>query len=653
MRELAGPWRSTVWLYAALVGLAHFWLGGAGLMELVAREGFGAGRWTQDVFPVLEPLQLRGFHLTALLPLIFLLYPALPGRSPQRRPSLPDLVLAALSAAPSLAFLVHAQQINARMEFIDPLTPVEWWLGLAAILTLLEAIRRAVAPILAGIVVGSLIYMYVGQWMPGVLNTRPFDVAMIIETAYIVPIVGGIFGPLTGIVAGTIAMFILFGAFVQGSGTGRLFSNFGAAVAGRFAGGPAKVAVITSGTFGMMSGSTVSNVATTGSITIPMMKRLGYPAAVAGGIEAAASTGGAIMPPVMGAAAFVMAEITSIPYGDIILAAAIGAVLYFFAIFVSVHFEAKRLGLAAMDPETIPGWRVVARDAHLVVPIAVLVWLLVARWSGNFAAFAATVLMMVCAALRPHTRMGLRAIGDAFASATQTMAVLAAAVAGAGIITSALTVTGLVVAFGGIVKGLAGGSLALLCVLLMLTALILGMGVPTTPAYIITAALGSPVLQEYGVDLLAAHLFMFYFAVLADATPPVAVASYAAAAIAGANPMATGVQALRFALAGFVVGYAFIYDQGILLRGGLVTIVEDTVTLIAALTLAGAAFGGFLRAPLAAWARAVALACGLGAAFGHTVSDHARLGFVLVVLAVFWLVPGPFSAREARHAGSG
>jgi TRAP transporter 4TM/12TM fusion protein len=515
---------------------------------------------------------------------------------------------------------------------------------------LLEAIRRAVAPILAAVVIVSLLYMYAGQWMPGVLNTRPFSVAMIIETVYIVPIVGGIFGPLTGIVAGTIAMFILFGTFVQSSGTGRLFSNFGSAVAGRFAGGPAKVSVITSGLFGTMSGSTVSNVATTGSITIPMMKRLGYAPAVAGGIEAAASTGGAIMPPVMGAAAFVMSEITNIPYGDIIVAAAIGAVLYFFAIFVSVHFEAKRLGLAAMEPDAIPPWRVVGRDAHLILPIMLLVWLLVERWSGNFAAFAATVLMMACASLRAHTRMGPRAIIDAFGNAARTMAVLAAAVAGAGIITAALTVTGLVVAFGGIVKGLAGGSLALLCLLLMLTALILGMGVPTTPAYIITAALGSPVLQEYGVDLLPAHLFMFYFAVLADATPPVAVASYAAAAIAGANPMATAVQALRFALAGFVVGYAFIYDQGILWRGGVLTVVEETLILISALTLVGAAFGGYLRTRLSGPARVVALASGLVAAFGHMASDHVRLGFVLVVLALFWCVPRLFARREVRHA---
>ncbi|MDW8444231.1 MAG: TRAP transporter fused permease subunit [Acetobacteraceae bacterium] len=614
-------------------------------MSRVTSSAPAIGRATSSWCP--EPLALRGFHLGALLPLCFLCFPARRGAEPPARPSALDVALAVLALLPSLHILGEAGSINARMEFIEPLSPREFWLGVIAIATLLEAIRRAVAPAFAVIVAAALLYMFVGEHLPGVLNTRAFPVAMIVETAFLVPIVGGIYGPLTGIVAGTIAMFILFGAFVQASGTGRLFSNFGAAVAGRFAGGPAKVAVITSGLFGTMSGSTVSNVATTGSITIPMMKRLGYRSAVAGGIEAAASTGGALMPPVMGAAAFVMSEITQIPYGEIIVAAAIGAVLYYFALFVSVHFEAKRGGIAAMAEADIPTWREVARDVHLVLPILVLVWLLVARWSGNAAAFAATVLMVVVAALRRRTRMGAAVIVGALAEAARTMAVLAAAVAGAGIITAALTVTGLAVAFGGIVKGLAGGSLALLCVLLMITALVLGMGVPTTPAYIITAALGSPVLREFGVDLLPAHLFMFYFAVLADATPPVAVASFAAAAIAGADPLATGLQALRFALAGFVVGFAFVYDQGILWRGGVVTIATETATLALALALIASGFAGFLRRPLGPLGRAVALVGGGAAAFGHALADPLRLALAALSLAALWIGLGAVRSHPA------
>jgi len=647
VRDLAGPWRIPITAGAALIGFAHFWLGGAGLMENVARNAFGAGPWTRDVFLVPEPLALRAFHLGAMLPLCFLCFPARRGARPFGRPSTTDVLLAVLCLLPSLHILSGAGSINARMEFIEPLSAWEFWLGVIAIVTLLEAIRRAVAPLFAAIVLAALFYMHFGEHLPGVLHTRAFPVPMIVETAFLVPIVGGIYGPLTGIVAGTIAMFVLFGAFVQASGTGRLFANFGAAAAGRYAGGPAKVAVITSGLFGTMSGSTVSNVATTGSITIPLMKRLGYPPSVAGGVEAAASTGGALMPPVMGAAAFVMSEITQIPYGDIIVAAAIGAVLYYFALFVSVHFEAKRRGIAAMAEAEIPSWREVARDSHLVIPIFALVWLLVARWSGNAAAFAATVLMVVVAAFQRRTRMRPGAIVAAFADAARTMAVLAAAVAGAGIITAALTVTGLAVAFGGIVKGLAGGSLAILSVLLMLTALILGMGVPTTPAYIITAALGSPVLREFGVDLLPAHLFMFYFAVLADATPPVAVASFAAAAIASADPLATGLQALRFAVAGFAVGFAFIYDQGILWRGGPIATVSETVTLALALVLLASGFAGFLRRPLGSAGRAFALATGAGAAFGHAFPDPVRLALAALSLGALWVGGGAVWPRRA------
>lgn len=634
MRALAAPWRGLILGYAALVALAHLWLGGAGLIEQLFRllgAGDLAGRW----LAVPEPLELRGFHLASLMPLAFLLYPAR-ARSPTARPSAPDWVLAALSVLPSLNILWDYGTINSRMEFVDPLTPLQFWLGVLAMGLLLEALRRAVAPILAAIVAVAVAYMYFGEFMPGVLNTRPFSIAQIVETIYFVPIVGGIYGPLTGIVAGTIAMFILFGSFVQGSGTGRLFSNFGAAVAGGYAGGPAKVAVITSGLFGTMSGSTVSNVVTTGSITIPMMKRLGYAAPVAAGIEAAASTGGALMPPVMGAAAFVMAEITNIPYGEIIVAAAIGAVLYYIAIFLSVHFEAKRSNLAAMRPEEIPTWRVVAADSHLMIPIAVLVWLLVERWSGNFAAFAAIATIVVVSSLKRSTRMNGAVLFETLSSSAGTMAVLAVAVAGAGVITSALTVTGLVVAFGGIIKGLAGGNLAILCVLLMITALILGMGVPTTPAYIITAALGAPLLTEMGVPPIAAHLFMLYFAVLADATPPVAVASYAAAAIAQCNPMSAGVQAVRFALAGFVVGYAFIYDRGVLLIGPLLQTIEESAILGTALALIGAAFAGWFRRGLAGWARALVLCAGLAGAFGHVLSDETRLLLVLAAAGFAW-----------------
>jgi TRAP transporter 4TM/12TM fusion protein len=339
----------------------------------------------------------------------------------------------------------------------------------------------------------------------------------------------------------------------------------------------------------------------------------------------------------MGAAAFVMAEITNIPYGEIIVAAAIGAVLYYFAILAAVHFEAKQLGIAPMALKDIPAWREVLADAHLLLPIALLVWLMTERWSGNFAAFCATIAMVAVALLRRRTRMSWRDVMDSFANAGLTMAPLAVSIAGAGIVISALTATGMVVAFGGIIKQLAGGNLGLLLVLLALTVLVLGLGIPTTPAYIIAAAIGVPLVLELGrplgVDALQAHLFTFYFAVIADATPPVAAAAFAAAAIAKASPTITSIHATRFGIAGFTVGFAFIYDPGIMLRGSLLDIGLATAIQVVALTLIAASYAGFLLAPLGWPLRALTATAGLAAAFAHVLHDTTRFLVGASVLA--------------------
>jgi TRAP transporter 4TM/12TM fusion protein len=632
VRQLAGPLHWLCWIWAAAAAAVHLYFGGFG-------------------FP--EPIQMRSFHLLVFTPLLFILYPARRS-SPMHRPSAIDWVWVAASAAPHAWVMWNWMAVADRMEYVDPFTPVMMVLGITSIVTLLEAIRRAVEPGLAWMVAGSLAYMQWGYLVPGVLNARPFKPEEIVEASWLVPTAGGVYGPLTGIVATTIAVFILFGSFVQGSGTGRFFSNFGAAVAGRYTGGPAKVAVITSGLFGTMSGSSVSNVITTGAITIPLMKRIGYKPAVAGGIESAASVGGALMPPVMGAAAFVMAEITNIPYGDIIVAAAIGAVLYYFAILAAVHFEAKMRGMEPMALKDIPAWREVLADAHLMIPIAVLVWLMMERWTGNFAAFCATMAMVAVAMLRARTRMSPKAILDSLANAGLTMAPLAVAIAGAGIVISALTATGMVVAFGGIIKQMAGGSFGLLLVLLALTVLVLGLGIPTTPSYIIAAAIGVPQVlelgQSLGVDVLQAHLFIFYFAVIADATPPVAAAAFAAAAIAQAGPTITSVHATRFGIAGFTVGFAFIYDPGIMLRGSLLEIATATTIQVVALTLITASYAGFLLAPTGLILRIAMGVAGLLAAFGHVLNDISRLaigaGVLVAVAAAQWAMARAAPLRQ-------
>jgi TRAP transporter 4TM/12TM fusion protein len=633
LRTLRGWLGIAVTAWMALAAAAHLYWGGFG-------------------FP--EPIWMRGFHLAVFVPPLFLLYPAKKS-SPLDRPTIADWLWALAAAAPHAWVMWQAAAVADRMEYVDPFGPLLMGLAVLAIVTLLEATRRAVEPGLAWMVIISLAYMQFGHLLPGVLNTRVFTPAEILESAWLVPTAAGVYGPLTGIVATTIAVFIIFGSFMQASGTGRLFSNFGAAVAGRFSGGPAKVAVITSGLFGTMSGSSVSNVITTGAMTIPLMKRVGYRASVAGGIEAAASVGGALMPPVMGAAAFVMAEMTNIPYAAIIKAAAVGAVLYYFAILAAVHFEAKRAGMRPMAIADIPVWREVARDAHLVIPIFLLVYLMTERWSGNFAAFVATLAMVAVAFLRRNTRMGWRDVVEALANAGHTMAPLAVSIAGSGIVVAALTSTGMVVAFGGIIKELAGGSLPWLLILLCITVLILGMGIPTTPSYIIAAAIGVPQIIEVGTRvlgypaadlLLPAHLFLFYFAVIADATPPVAAAAFAAAAIAGAGPTITSIHATRFGIAGFTVGFAFIYDPGIMLRGSLVEIVTVTAIQVAALTAVTAAYAGYLTAPMGVALRVLLGIAGLIGAFGYFLSDEARLAVAAIGLAI----PAAWHLMASRRA---
>ncbi len=602
---------TTLWLAAAAA--VHLYFGGFG-------------------FP--EPIQMRGFHLLVFVPPLFLLYPALPGRSPGGRPSVPDWLWCLAAALPHAWVIWQWTAVADRMEYVDPFTPLMMALGITAVVTLLEATRRAVEAGLMWMILGSIAYMAFGHYLPGLLNARPFSLAEIVESSWLVPTAGGVYGPLTGIVATTIAVFILFGAFMQGSGTGRLFHNLGAAAAGRFTGGPAKVAVITSGLFGTMSGSSVSNVITTGAMTIPLMQRIGYRPALAAGIESAASVGGALMPPVMGAAAFVMAEITAIPYSEIVAAAALGAVLYYYAILVAVHFEAKRAGIAPMPREMIPGWREVLADAHLVLPIGVLVYFMSEGWSGNYAAFWSTTAMVAVSMLRARTRMGWRTVLESLANAGHTMAPLAVSIAGSGIVVSALTTTGLVVALGGIIKVMAAGSFPLLLLLLAATVLVLGMGIPTTPSYIIAAAIGVPQILELGQAalglpqaalVLPAHLFIFYFAVLADASPPVAAAAFAAAAIAKASPLMASIHATRLGIAGFTVGFAFLYDPAIMGRGSVPEIVLVVAIQAAALAAIAAGYAGYLRAPMGWLPRVLLGAAGLFAAFYHAVPDLLRL----------------------------
>ena len=630
MRELRGP---VFWLagtVAVAASLFHLWTGGFGFME---------------------PREQRSVHLLLLLPLAFILYPAAV-TSPKHRPSLVDGLLSALAILPSLYSFTCANGgrycasiINLRFETVDPVFPVELACGVLAVVLVIEALRRAVAPALAGLVSVGMVYLFVTEYMPGILHFRDIPASQIIETMYLFNSIG-VYGSITGISATMVAMFIIFGAFIEGAGVGRLFHNLGMATAGRQAGGPAKVAVVSSGLFGTISGSSVANVFTTGSFTIPAMVRNGYRPAFAAGTEAAASVGGQIMPPVMGAGAFVMAEITNIPYQTIALAALAGSILYFFMILVSVHFEARKLRLAGCDPSEIPTWTEILRDSHLLIPVFVMIGTMAWGYSPSFAAFWGVVSVWPASLLRRHTWLGPADILRMLAAGGRNMVVVALACAGAGMFVACLTVTGMVISFSTVVTSLAGSSLYMAGFLVAITVLILGMGVPTTAAYIIGAAIGAPILQQFGVPVLASHMFVFYFSILADATPPVSVASYAAASIARCSPMAAGVVAFRLASAGFLIGFSYLHSNALLMQDTWHEFTSEFVVNAIGLTIVAAGFFGFFRAPLPMAARVPLVAVGVALVLVDAVSAWWRLAVAILVCLALYLVQKAAAGRE-------
>ncbi|MBQ0821236.1 TRAP transporter fused permease subunit [Microvirga sp. HBU67558] len=616
----------------AILGL---WSVGAVLLHLYF-AGYG--------YP--EPLELAALHLALFVPPVFFIFPASPA-SPKGRPTVLDGLLAVGAFVPNVYIYFNQAEIYERTSFIDPLTPIQYVLGTAMVLTVVEATRRSISYTLAGLVLLVIGYMAVCHLLPGAWYSRPLSFAHITEINFL-SVGSGLYGSLTVMSATIVASFLIFGSLMQASGMSRLFGNFGAVTGGRFTGGPAKVAVISSALFGTMSGSSVANVVVTGSMSIPLMKRLGFRPVFAAGIEAASSVGGPLMPPVMGAAAFIMSEMIAVPYSAIIIAAAMGAILYYVNILTAVHYESKKLGIGAIPRRDLPSLRDLGRDAHLVLPLALLVTLMMMRFSPYLAAFWATIATVAVAALRRHTRMGPRVVFVALRDGGYLISMIAVAVTSAGIITAALTNTGLLLAFTGMIKAAAGGSLLLLALLIAGTCLFLGVGIPTTPAYIITAAIGAPLIAEHGVPLIAIHLFIFYFAVLADASPPVAPVADAAATIAGSPPMKTGFYACRFALGGFVTGLAYIYEPGLILSGSLFDIGATAAALATGLVLISAGLVGYAWGPLPAWLRLGFITAGCFCSLWYAVPVWQRGAVGVALVGAMILISRSMAARESN-----
>ncbi|MBI3079348.1 MAG: TRAP transporter permease, partial [Deltaproteobacteria bacterium] len=579
-------------------------------------------------FGVPSPLLLRSLHLLAAFVLLFLTEPLVrgqDGRSPAWARAL-DFTLLLLSAAIFLYIVANYFTIENRMAQVDPVSTTELILGILSILLTLEAVRRCVSPALTIVMLVFLAYTLLGGMIPAPFGHKGFNLEEIVEIMYLG--YRGIFGMPVGVAATYVFLFVLWGAFFEKSGVGEFFIKFSHALAGSTRGGPAKIAVISSAMFGTVSGSAVANVYGTGSFTIPMMKSLGYRPQFAGAVEAVASTGGQIMPPVMGAAAFVMAEFLEMPYIEIAKIAAIPAILYFIAVLAMVHLEAVKTGLRGMPRETLPSFgRTLATGAHLLTPLVGLVYLLTVGYTPMRAALIAIVLTIAVSYVRRDTRMGLRDIVRGLEVGAMSAISIAVACAGAGIVVGATATTGFGLSLTSVMTSY-GVSLIAVLTLVAITCLILGTAMPTTPAYIMTGALSVPILVGFGVPAIPAHMFIFYFAVISMITPPVAMSAYAGAQIAGASFMKTGLEASRLGIAAYIVPYMFVYGPQLLLQGTVPEIVLAFASAtIGVLALAGGA-EGWLLARASVPERVLAFGAALFLIKPGLVTDLAGIGLL-------------------------
>ncbi len=515
-----------------------------------------------------------------------------------------DVVLAACGIVIAI-YLIAIYSTAARNSVGTPFVPIGVAFAATAGSAMILELTRRVAGLALVIITGVfLVYTFVAHLLPGILA---------VQSAYSwqrffghVYSDAGILGPTTAVSSTYIILFIIFAAFLQASKVGDYFVNFAFATAGRARGGPAKVAIFASGLMGMINGTSAGNVVATGSLTIPLMKRVGYHKKTAGAVEAAASTGGQIMPPIMGAGAFIMAEITGIPYTDIAIAAIIPAILYFVSVYFMVDFEAAKLGMRGMREEELPKFNKLVRQVYLFIPIVILIAALFMGYSVIRAGTLATVAAAVVSWFTPN-RMGVRSILKAFELAGIMSIQIIAVCACAGIIVGVISLTGVGARFSAVLLDLAGVSQLLALFFAMCIAILLGMGMPTTAAYAVAASVVAPGLVQLGIPQLTAHFFVFYFAVLSAITPPVALASYAAAGISGANPMETSVASFKIGIAAFIVPYMFFYNSAILMDGTWLEVIRAGVTATVGVFLLSSGVQGWFLGGRSAWFLRVAL----------------------------------------------
>lgn len=625
MRTLTGWLKVVVLSYGVFASLFHLYT-----------SGFGT----------FEPRTQRGLHLLLLLPLIYILFPATK-KSPRDRPSVFDL-LASLVCFIGPAYIVwDAERLNFRMVGMDPILPVEILLGSVLVLLVVEAARRALSRWMAVTIGIAILYLATSPYWPGLLRFKGYSFPRMVEVLFLAGD-EGMFGFLTGISSSILFIYILFASFMLHAGVGQFLINFAVWAAGWTRGGPAKIAVISSALYGTVSGSTVANVYATGSFTIPLMKKGGFAPKQAAAIEAVSGTGGQIMPPIMGAGVFIMSEVTGIPYFKIIQAAAIPAILYYLGLFFVVHFISMKQGMSSIPKAERPSIWPMLRNAYYFLPFVLVILFLGYGYSPSKSAFFVVLIIFGLSFLDRKTWMTPKKVLDALFEASVNAAIIATALAGSGMVVGVLTRTGAALAFGSVLLGASFNNLVLAMVLVFLVVSVLGTGIPTTPSYIIAVTVGASALGKFGVPLLAAHLFVFYYAVLSDLTPPDAITAFAAANLAGSEMMSTGVEAFRLGIAGFLVPFAFVFQPALLLEGTFLDIVMGTgLTTLGVICLAASLIGHLWR-PLN-WFHRVLFVAAAGLLVFPTIGlEFMGIGLALALFLWARVKKGSFSAAVLR-----
>jgi TRAP transporter 4TM/12TM fusion protein len=583
-----------------------------------------------SAFGLFPAIQHRAVHLAFVFPMVFLLYPA-SKKKLNSNSSVLDWVLAVLSIIGTGYVVVEYNRMVLRGGSPNKLDIV---LAILTTILILEGVRRSLGKALVIIPAVFLIYAYFGQYMPGVFMHKGVSLSRLVNHMYM--ITEGIFGVALGTSATYIALFVIFSAFLEKSGLGSLINDLGLALTGWSVGGPAKMSVVTSALFGTISGSAVSNVVTDGVFTIPLMKRTGFPAVFSAAVEAVTSTGGQLMPPIMGAAAFIMADTLGVPYVEVAKAAIFPVVLYYSSLFIMVHLRARKLGLKGIPRNQLPRVRDVLKDkGHLMIPFFAVIIMLMLGFTPLFAGSWGIVLVIAVAACKKNTRMSFKDIIWSLETGAKRTLSVGICCASVGLIVGVFTLTGLSTVIGTYIIRLAQGNLILTLVFVMIVSLILGLGLPTVASYMLLASVAVPILAHLGINLMAAHFFIFYFGLMAGLTPPEALTSFSAASIAKANPNRVAWESLKLAAGGYLIPYTFVMSPQLLMVGSYsgFNIIFTFLSAFLGISMLAIAMEGFLFMPLKKWQRILILAGALALIYPGFLTD--LFGCAIIILNIY------------------